>query len=238
MLQHLRVFSVALLAALVICPAPGSAQTLPVVPQEIPELRIDGVQPGDHVTLTLFDKTGKKLTDIGGQRSVDARGLLYLPFLEQVSVQGLSQDEVRVKLDAGYEAFYDDSVVEVVVEYRVNITGAVRAPGTYFLPPSSNLTDLISEGGGTQSEVDIGLQGGAADARFVRLTRPGYERPIIINFRPAEANSDVVNAPLQSGDWIHVPSARRSQLRDDIQFIGGILSVLLATASLIVVIGN
>lgn len=236
MLRTIRLLSAALVALLLASSAPASAQTVPSTSPTVPELRVPGVQPADRITLTLYDLAGKKLTDISGERTVDERGLLYLPFLGEVSVRGLTQGEVRAKLDEAYEAFYTNSVVEVVVKYRINITGAVRSPGTYYMSPNSTLTDAMAEGGGASSEVDVGLQGGAADARFVRLTRNGYDRPIIINFRPIEASAEILNALIQSGDWIHVPPARRSQMRDDILFAGSIITVLLGVASLIFLI--
>lgn len=233
MLPILRLSALALIGLLVANPANISAQDVPPAPPQVPELRVPGVQPGDRVTLTLYNQGGQKLTDIGGERTVDGRGLLYLPFLEEVSVLGLTQDEVRKKLDAGYESYYSGSVVEVEVKYKINITGAVRNAGTYYLSPNSTLTDALSEAGGSSSEVDVGLQGGAADASRVALTRRGYDAPIIINFRPIEASDEIVNGLIQSGDWIHVPTARRSRLRDDLNFVGSIISVLLGVATLI-----
>jgi protein involved in polysaccharide export with SLBB domain len=238
MSRFLGVLSGVLVGLTFIAPPPVVAQDLSTLAVEVPELVTPGVQPGDHVTLTLYNQNGDKLTDIGGQRTVDGRGLLYLPFLEEVQVRGMTQDALRDHLDAAYEEFLSNSVVEVVVEYRVNITGTVRQPGTVFLTPDATLTDALASAGGPSSETDTGLQGGAADASRVSLTRVGYQHPIIINFRPIEANPDVINAPVQSGDWIHVPVANRSKLRDQFIFAGNLLSVLLGTVSLILIISQ
>jgi protein involved in polysaccharide export with SLBB domain len=235
MLSNRRLFYAALLGLFAVGPSLVSGQDLPEGLVIVPEVLIKGIQPGDRVTLTLYTQEGAKLTDIGGERTVDSRGLLYLPFLEEVSVWGLSQTEVRELMDEGYEAFYANSVVEVEVKYRINVTGAVVNPAMLFLSPNATLTDAISEAGGAYSEVDIGLQGGAADASHVRLTRAGYDDPIIINFRPLESDYAVVNAPIQSGDWLHVPTAKRSQIREDLLFVGNILSVLIGVASLIII---
>lgn len=238
MLRILRVSAVALVGLTIVSSASLSAQDLPVVPAVVPQLRVVGVQPGDRITLTLYDQNGVKLNDIGGERTVDGSGLLYLPFLEGVPVQGMTQSEVREALDDAYERFYTSSVVEVEVKYRVNITGSIRSPGTYYLSPNSSLTDAMASAGGASSEVDVGLQGGAADASQVRLRRAGYDEPLVINFRAIEAVDEIVNAPIQSGDWIHVPAALRSQVREDLLFASNILTVLLSIASLIVIISN
>ena len=219
--------------------APALAQDLPEGRSRVvPEIRRAGIQPGDRVTLTIYNQNGEELSDIGGQRTVDSRGLIYLPFLSDVRVQGMEPDELRDMLDARYETFYANSVVETVVEYRVSVTGSVRQPGNYFLNPTATLVDALSQAGGSTSEVDLALQGGAADPSRVQLTRRGYERPITINFRPFEADSSVINARIQSGDWLFVPPAARSQLREDILFFGNIVTVLLGAVSLIILIGQ
>jgi len=228
-----------LAGAMLAAPAVLFAQDVPEerAAREVPRLVREGIQPGDRITLTIYNQQGEELDDLSGERTVDARGFIYLPFLEDVEVQGLGPEELRDLLGERYEQLYANSVVETRVEYRVSVTGSVRSPGNYFLAPTATLLDALSQAGGSSSEIDIGVQGGAADPSRVQLTRRGYERPITINFRPFEADSAVINARIQSGDWLFVPPARRSQLREDILFFGNILTVLLGSVSLIILIG-
>lgn len=214
------------------------SQDLPPAPRIVPEITLRGAQPGDRVTLTLYNQTGEKLTDIGGERIIDENGSIFLPFIEDFQILGMEQDEIRSRLDALYENFYANSVVEVTLEYRVSATGSVRLPGSFFMPPTATIVDLLSRAGGAGSEVDLGVQGGASDPSRAQLTRVGYEDPITLNLRPLEADPEILQAPIQSGDWIYIPPASRSQLREDILFVGSILTVLLGTASLIVLIAD
>ena len=159
------------------------------------------------------------------------------PFtLGPVPVMGAQSPEIRTILEYRYGQLYSNPVVEVVTNISVNITGAVRSPGHFFLSPSSTLVDALARAGGTSSEVDVGLQGGAADPSQIRLVRGGVGT--VIDLRPLEISRDVVNLQVQSGDWIFVPRARRSELRDDINFWNSILTTLLTLATLTYLIQN
>lgn len=165
---------------------------------------------------------------------MDGNGELFLPFLGTVPVLGLDAEEVRVLLRERYGTLYSDPVVEVVANVNVNITGAVLRPGRYFVSPTATLVDAVSVAGGISSEIDLGLMGGASDPSQVRLVRDGVAT--VIDMRPLEVRPQVLELVVQSGDWLHVPRATRSQRREDIVFFNYFLSMLLTAASLIVLI--
>jgi hypothetical protein len=104
----------------------------------------------------------------------------------------------------------------------------------FFVPPSATLIEALAQAGGIQSEVDVGLQGGASDPSQVRLVRDGVAT--VIDMRPLGIRPEVVELPVQSGDWLFVPRARRSELREDVNFWGGVFSAVFTLASLIVLI--
>jgi len=118
----------------------------------------------------------------------------------------------------------------------VNITGAVRSPGQFYLPPSATLVDALARAGGVTSDVDLGIQGGASDASQVRLVRDGVAT--VIDLRPLDIRPEVMALQVQSGDWLFVPRAQGSQTREQITFWGSLLSTLLTAASLIVLIAR
>jgi protein involved in polysaccharide export with SLBB domain len=225
-----------LVALLAVAP-PLLAQDLPEAAAVVPQVTVPGIQPGDRVDITIYDQNGEKLDDIGGERIVDTRGQIYLPFIEALKVQGMSQEELRLTLDRLYEDFYANSVVEATAEYRVNVTGVVRNAGTYYLSPASTISDALSAAGGAASEVAFNL-GAASDPTKVQLTRRGYSGPMTINLHPLQADPRVLNAPIQSGDWIYVPPATRSRIRENVVFFGGIASLALTITTLIIVISG
>lgn len=194
-----------------------------------------GVRPGDEVTIRVFTSAGAQLQEISGARIVDPDGRIFLPYLGSVGVSGLSATQIRQLLADEYALLYSDPVVEVVSKLKVNVTGAVRDPGHYLLDPSSTLIDALSNAGGVGSEVDIGSYI-AADPAVSRIVRNG--ELFILDLTPNTADPSVFSLPVQSGDWIHIPVAERSRVRETVQFWSGIVSLALSAAALIILVGG
>ena len=203
---------------------------------DLPPLTRTGVQPGDQVTIAFYTAAGTRLMEVSGVRTVDPNGELFLPFLGTVSVVGMESADIRKLLEERYGALYSNPVVEVVTLVNVNITGAVRSPGQYFVPPSATLVDALARAGGATSELDLSLQGGAADPSQVRLVRDGVGT--VIDLRPLTIRPQVIDLLVQSGDWLYVPRAPSSRTRENVAFWGSVFSTLLTAASLVVLIAR
>ena len=212
------------------------ASTAPILVTELPLMTRRGVQPGDQVNITFYTAAGTRLAEISRERTVDPDGELFLPFLGTVPVVGLESPAIRGLLEERYGALYSDPVVEVDANVNVNVTGAVRSPGQFYVPPSATLVDLLARAGGVTSEVDIGLAGGASDPSQVRLVRDGVTS--VIDLRPLEISQEVISLRVQSGDWLYVPRAQRSLSRERITFWGSALTTLFTFVSLIVLIAK
>jgi len=160
-------------------------------------------------------------------------------WLLSFSAAGVELTEVsgiRRLLEERYGALYSEPVVEVVTNVNVNITGAVRDSGQFFVPPSATLVDVLARAGGVTSEIDIGLSGGASDPGRVRLVRDGLAT--VIDMRPLDINAEVLALQVQSGDWLYVPRASSSRLREEVTFWGSVATTLLTVATLIVLIAQ
>jgi len=48
----------------------------------------------------------------------------------------------------------------------------------------------------------------------------------------------VIDLLVQSGDWLYVPRAQNSRLRENVSFWGSVFSTLLTAASLIILIAR
>ena len=214
------------------CATGRSIETVGVV--ELPSLTRTGVQPGDQVIIAAYSAAGDRLLEVSGERTVDPNGELFLPLLTTVRVVGLETAGIRKLLEERLSVLYSEPVVEVTTNINVNITGAVQTPGQFFLPPSSTLVDALARAGGVTSDVDVAIGGGASDASRVQLVRDGVG--MVIDLRPLAIRPEVVSLRVQSGDWLYVPRARRSQLKEDITFWGSAFSALFTLASLIVLI--
>ncbi len=213
------------------CASSGSISLL-----DLPQVTRTGVQPGDQVNIAFYTAAGTRLADVSGERTVDPNGELFLPFLGTIQVVGMETADIRRLLEERYGALYSNPVVEVITNVNVNITGAVRSPGQFYVPPSATLVDALALAGGVTSEIDLGLAGGASDPSRVRLVRNGVAT--VLDLRPLEIRPEIIDLRIQSGDWLYVPRAERSQLREQISFWGSTLAVLLTGASLIILIAR
>lgn len=192
------------------------------------------VLPGDQVSIAVFSAAGEPIPQVGGDRIVDRNGRLYLPLLGTLEVAGLDAAGIREFLVDRFSELYASPVVDVTVRLRVNVTGAVRAPGHYFLDPSSTVVDALAVAGGTGTEVQIGSAIPAADASQIRLVRGG--RQIILDLRPEHADRETVGFHVHSGDWIYVPPRTRSRIRDNLGFVSSILTVVASAVGIVVLL--
>lgn len=191
------------------------------------------VRPGDKVTIEVFSSAGQRIDVVVGERVVDRNGEIHLPFVGTIRAQGLDENALRNLLIETYGAFYPDPVVNVRVELRVNITGAVPRPGQYYLHPTATIIDAITLAGGTNPEYSVTAQVYPANAKEVRLLRDGQR--YTLNFHPNEATPETLNLRIQSGDWIHVPTRTQSFIRDQIMLWGGVVSFISGVTTLILV---
>lgn len=221
------------LAALFSFPSGLHAQPAPA------DLRDGGstvVRGGDRVEISMFTAAGERLEEVSGTRTVDRNGRIFLPYVGSLEVAGQDASEIRELLARRYADFYSSPVVDVETRIRVNVTGAVRQPGNYFLPPTSTLVDALATAGGTTAEVEFTGLGAAADLSAIRLVRDG--RTQILDMRPESADTTAIHRLVHSGDWLHVPPRTESRWRSNLQLLGSFFSVVGSVAALIVLIGN
>jgi polysaccharide export outer membrane protein len=128
--------------------------------------------------------------------SVDASGEIVLPRVGPLRVTGLTIGTLQDSVRARYAAYLRDPVVTVTVLRRVGLQGEVRAPGLYYVDPTTTLRDVIAQGGGLTE---------AANASRVEIVREGRLVPVA-----GAARDRASLAELRSGDAIIV--GRRSWL--------------------------
>ena len=195
------------------------------------------LRSGDRMEIDLYTSAGLRVTVVGGERYLDVNGEVFLPYVGPVNVLGLNQSELRLELTKLYTEFYDDPVLDVQVELGVSVTGSVQSPGRYHLAPTATILDAIAEAGGMLPELtSSGLNNIPADQSRVRLVRDGVTN--VLNLRPDEVMDSILQLPIQSGDWLHVPNAARSRVRDELQFWGGLLSFVANLVAVVIFIGN
>lgn len=194
------------------------------------------LRSGDKITVEVFTAAGERVDVVNGEHIIDRDGNVYLPYIATVHLAGLDEVATRELLVQRYGRFYDDPVLNLKVQLRVNVTGAVGRPGQYYLDPSATIVDALSTAGGIGSEVAVSSIQVESDPRHVRLVRDGGT--LILDLRADEVTEEALNMRIHSGDWIHVPPRPRSRIRDEVTFWGSILSFTSSIVALVIFISR
>jgi protein involved in polysaccharide export with SLBB domain len=165
-----------------------------IVEQEIiPEEYILG--PADKVGVSIF--TTSHLTYI---LSVTPTGELWIPEISVIPVAGLSIPEAKnVLLNFLQENIYKSAKVELVLlnirKFRVQVSGAVNAPGFINVSPIDRVTDLVHRAGGLHK---------SADEENIQLR--GAKAKKVISLKNYQLTGDIKDNPsLKEGDHLYVP---------------------------------
>jgi protein involved in polysaccharide export with SLBB domain len=218
--------SVILLAVLVVLSGPGApaaAQdaTAPggAIPRATPQGgaepdRAELLRPGDAVRITVWRKP-----EISGEYLIAADGAIADPFYMDVTVAGLPLSALIDRIRA-HVAYYE-TAPRVLVEplYRIAISGEVRQPSLYSVPPSTTVEQAILMAGGLTER---------ARATRILLVRDDGQIELDVT-RHAEGFGGTT---LRSADQVVVPR-RASILRD---YVAPASSVIAASFSIISVV--
>jgi len=151
------------------------------------------IQPGDTLSLNIWDSGENSLLTTEGQRfvpleevKVSANGTVFVPYVGNVSVIGLTPDLAREQLQSDLEAIVPSVQVQLSMteggQNSVRLIGGVAAPGTYPMPDRNyTVRSLLSDGGGvslTLNNPQIRLVRGNAiygTSMEKLLDTPGYD---------------------------------------------------------------
>ncbi|MEO9895176.1 MAG: polysaccharide biosynthesis/export family protein [Paracoccaceae bacterium] len=118
------------------------------------------IRSGDKIVLTIWDSQETSLITTPDQRSVtmptmqvSPSGTLFVPYLDEVIVTGLTPSDARRKIQGELEGIVPSAQVQLSHEAgRKNTVDAVRGfakPGSYPLPDRDySILTLISQAGG------------------------------------------------------------------------------------------
>ncbi|MGI3170121.1 polysaccharide biosynthesis/export family protein [Pseudooceanicola sp. C21-150M6] len=120
------------------------------------------IAPGDTVSITIWNTEDNGLLTSLEQRSaslqsvrVSPSGRIFLPYLEELKISGMSPEHAREVIQQKYEEVTPSAQVQLDLEEgrqrEVSLVGGVAAPGTYPMPDMDyTLMALLSQGGGAQ----------------------------------------------------------------------------------------
>lgn len=142
-------------------PSPGPQPLNWITRQPQPANRI--VAPGDRVAITVWDTEENSLLTAPNQRfvslgemTVSSSGSIFLPYVENVRIAGMSPDRAREALQERFAAIIPSAQVQLEMregrQNTVSLVGGVAAPGSYPMPDRDfTVMALLAEAGGVRT---------------------------------------------------------------------------------------
>ena len=178
--------------------------------------------PGDKIELTVEGIPGLDKKEF----TLDAQGGIFIPYLGQVDILGLSVREVEAKLIRMFAVslLEDPQVTVGIKEYRSQyfyVMGSVPKPGKYSLIQSTDILDALAQAGGLTDKADPkikiyrysqerGAQNSASDADSAKsgtatASTPAPFSPIEVSIsRLLDGEQSIDRVEILSGDVITV----------------------------------
>lgn len=124
------------------------------------------IQPGDELAVQIWDSSDNSLLTGLEEQVVELptvrvtpNGSIFLPYIGDVSVIGLTPDLARREIQAQLEAIVPSAQVQLgLTEGRANsveLVGGVGSPGAYPMPDRNfTILSLIAAGGGVRTDLN------------------------------------------------------------------------------------
>ncbi|GLO72910.1 polysaccharide biosynthesis protein [Phaeobacter inhibens] len=124
------------------------------------------IQPGDLLTLRIWDSSDNSLLTTPDEKMVQlqdvtvaANGSIFMPYVGNVNVNGLTPDLARERLQTAMEEIVPSAQLQLdMTEGRgnsVDLVSGVETPGTYPMPDRNyTVMGLIAAGGGISASLN------------------------------------------------------------------------------------
>lgn len=175
------------------------------------------VRASDAIRLSVW-----RQPEFTGEYPIAPDGTILHPLLSEVRVVGRTREQVRASLREVLLRYERDPQFVFDYLYRVGVTGEVRLPNLYNLPPETTVGQAVAAAGGV---AEYGL------LNQVRLMRGGRE--IILDLR--NPSPEVAEMRIRSGDQIRVPR-RGAGWRDIVSLGAALVAAVASTVAAINVI--
>lgn len=153
---------------------------------------------GDLIEVSVYN-----VPELATKARVSNSGDIYLPLIDYVHVEGLTQEEAQRVIekrlsDGGFVRSPHVTIfVDEAASQGVNVMGEVSKPGIYPNAPDHKLYEMISEAGGFTPNA----------SRKIAIIRRGQPQPMRIDL-PRNLEDDLSgNVDVLPGDTINVPRA-------------------------------
>ena len=172
------------------------------------------VRAADVIRLSVW-----RLPEFTGDFPIAPDGSILHPLLTEVRVVGRTREQVRQQLREVLTRYENDPQFVFDYLYRVAVTGEVRLPNLYSLPPETTLAQAVAAAGGVS---EFGRM------HDVRLVRGGRET--ILDLR--DPSPQVMEMRIRSGDQLRV-LRRGAGFRDYLGLGAGIVAAVASVVAAI-----
>lgn len=178
--------------------APNAAKPMDAAKDSSAEYATVKLGAGDLVEVNVYN-----VPELATKARVSNAGDLYLPLIDYVHVDGLTQEEAQALIEKRYEdgGFVRNPHVTIFVDdaasQGVTVLGEVAKPGIYPDIADHKLYELISEAGGFTP----------AASRKIAILRQNQKEPIRVDLPRNLADDTSSNVEINPGDTITVPRA-------------------------------
>ncbi len=159
--------------------------------------------PGDGISISIFN-----VPEYSGQYRVSVEGMLNLPIVGSIDVEGLTIPEAREVVTNRYTEILQRPIVGLTLAQprpvRIAIAGEVNRPGSYSLGASDGqfppITSAIQQAGGITR---------SANVRQIQLRRVIQGQPFLLKvnlWELVEEGEIVQDVTLRDGDRIFIPT--------------------------------
>jgi polysaccharide biosynthesis/export protein len=124
------------------------------------------IQPGDELTVQIWDSSDNSLLTSTEQKAIQlanvevaANGSVFMPYVGNISVIGLTPDLAREKMQSALEIIVPSAQVQLsMTEGRnnsVDLVGGVAQPGNFAMPDRNyTVLSLLAAGGGVRTDLN------------------------------------------------------------------------------------
>ena len=186
----------------------SAAATTPIAaPAEPPKTIAYRIAPSDKLSISIIGESDLN----AGNKRVDASGNINLALVNDVRVAGLTVPEAQAAVENAYKdgrILRNPQVSINIEEYsprEVSISGMIKVPGKYPLPPETVLTlkDLVLRAGGFQDTAN------GSKVRVIRTNPNGTTKIFIKDIDSVIRAKDTKNSAdgafvLEPGDLVYV----------------------------------
>ena len=179
-------------------PTTGQAKSADPSKSSVTQDSIVKLGPGDLIEVSVYN-----VPELATKARVSNAGDVYLPLIDYVHVDGLTQEEAQTLIekrlaDGGFVRSPHVTIfVDEAASQGVNVIGEVTKPGIYPDTADHKLYELISQAGGFTQQA----------SRKISVVRKGQTQAIEVDLPRNLADDVSKNVEILPGDTISVPKA-------------------------------